>query len=65
MKEEKQGKSIPKATKSPSGKKRPTKGKTNPMGTAFDLSGDIITEPVPVKKLKMPKQGQGSKQTPK
>ena len=65
MKEQKQGRSIPKTKKAPSGKKRPTKGKTNPMGTAFDLSGDIITEPAPVKKLKMPKQGQGSMQTPK
>ena len=65
MKEEKQGKSIPKSTKSTSGKKRPTKVKTNPMGTAFDLSGDIIIEPVPVKKPRKPKQNQSSKQTPK
>ena len=65
MKEEKQGKSIPKTGKTSSGKKRPTKGKTNPMGTAFDLSGDIIIEPVPVKKARKSNQGQGSKQTPK
>ena len=65
MKEEKQGKSIPKTGKTSSGKKRPTKGKTNPMGTAFDLSGDIIIEPVPVQKARKSNQGQGSKQTPK
>ena len=65
MKEEKQGKSILKTGKTSSGKKRPTKGKTNPMGTAFDLSGDIIIEPVPVKKARKSNQGQGSKQTPK
>ena len=65
MKETKQDQSIPKKGKTNSGKKRSTKGKTNPMGTAFDLSGSLITEPmVIVKKLRMPKQSQGAKQTP-
>ena len=58
MKETKQDKSIPKTGKSASGKKRSTKGKTNPMGTAFDLSGTLVTQPI------MEKKPRKSKQTP-
>ena len=63
MKETKQEKSVLKGGKAPAGKKRSTKGKTNPMGTAFDLSGSIVIEPTPVKKPRKSKQMQGSKQT--
>ena len=69
MKETKQDKSIPKASKATAGKKRSTKGKTNPMGTAFDLSGSIVTMEPPAKKIRKPKQGQiesqSKKSTPK
>ena len=63
MKETKQGKSIPRSEKSTKGKKGPTKGKTNPMGTAFDLSGSMITMTPPAKKIRKPKQAQDVKQT--
>ena len=63
MKETKQGKSIPRGEKSTKGKKGPTKGKTNPMGTAFDLSGSMITMTPPAKKIRKPKQAQDVKQT--
>ena len=59
MKETKQDKSIPKGGKSTTGKKRSTNAKNNPMGTAFDLSGAIITEPILVKKPRKSKQTQG------
>ena len=38
MKEKKQDKSIRETEKNPTNKKRFTKGKTNPIGTAFDLT---------------------------
>ena len=63
MKETKQDKSAPKSGKSTGGKRRSTKGKTNPMGTAFDLSGSMITITPPAKKIRKPKQAQGAKQT--
>ena len=63
MKETKQGKSIPRGEKSTKGKKGPTKGKTNPMGTAFDLSGSTITMTPPAKKIRKPRQAQDVKQT--
>lgn len=55
MKEKQQDQSIPKKGKPNSGKKRSTKGKINPMGTAFDLSGSVIPEMIPAKKIKKPK----------
>ena len=64
MKETKKDKSIPNGGKSAGGKKRSTNVKTNPMGTAFDLSGSIVTETIAVKKPRKAKQTQGAKQSP-
>ena len=64
MKETKKDKSIPNGGKSAGGKKRSTNVKTNPMGTAFNLSGSIVTETIAVKKPRKAKQTQGAKQSP-
>lgn len=44
MKEKKQDKSVRGEDKLPAGKKRFTKVKNNPMGTAFDISGAILED---------------------
>ncbi len=62
MKEPKKDKSNPKGGKPTGGKKRSTNVKTNPMGTAFDLSGAIVTDSIAVNKPRKAKQTQGVKQ---
>ena len=65
MKEQKQDKSIPKSGKATSGKKRSTKAKSNPMGTAFDLSDMPLSQPAPAKKIRSPKQSRAMQQVQK